>query len=190
MLGLSPPHSHNLYLFGVCFLSCLFVLVLRQGLAVPLRLASNPRSSFPYLLCTGIAFIPPHPALSKALDVNLSSCHFCHLDEIIETQKCNDQARGWQCLCEQTPSPRLFAQTRVVSPGTLIFCCGYMIVCHIWQCLRQRSSRSHCVPVASGNAQQSPRRAPLSFLPQLAIVRPGQQWSGCCPYTAGSVSPW
>lgn len=42
------------------------------------------------------------------------------------------------------------------SLGTLVFCCGDVIVCHIWQCLH-RTSRGHCVLVASGNAQQSPR---------------------------------
>lgn len=54
------------------------------------------------------------------------------------------------------PAPRLFAKAHAASLGTLVFCCGDVIVCHIWQCLQQ-TSRGHCVLVASGNAQQSPR---------------------------------
>lgn len=96
------------------------------------------------------------------------------MDEVVETE-CNGYARGWQSLPEHVPSPRLFAKIHAASLGPVVFCCGDVIVCHIWQCLPQRS-KGHCVLVTSGNAQPSPRGRPLLFLPQLEIVRQG----GCC----------
>lgn len=53
----------------------------------------------------------------------------------------------------RAPGPSLFPLTSAVSPGTLFFCHGDVIVCLIWQCLHRRS-RGHCVVVASRNTQQ------------------------------------
>jgi hypothetical protein len=77
------------------------------------------------------------------------------------------------------------AQTHAVSLGTLFFCCGD-VVCLIWQCLRRRS-RSHCVLVASGNAQLSPRGIPLSVLTTISNCQARSNGVGRSPYTAGSV---
>lgn len=66
------------------------------------------------------------------------------MDEAVETLEYNDHARVWQYLPEHVPSPRLFAKIHAASLGPIVFCCGDVIVCHIWQCLPQRSRAIVC----------------------------------------------
>lgn len=71
------------------------------------------------------------------------------------------------------------------SPGTSFFCHGDVIVCLIWRCLHQRS-RGHCVLVATGNTQESPRRVPLSVLTTISNCRArGSDCVGGVPCVAG-----
>ena len=88
--------------------------------------------------------------------------------------------------CRRTRVSRTFSPLAgAVSPGTLFFCHGDVIVCLIWQCLHQRS-RGHCVLVATGNTQESLRRMPLSVLTTISNCRArGSNCVGGVPCVAG-----
>lgn len=101
-----------------------------------------------------------------------------------ETLEGNDRGRDWQRLPEHV----LFAKTHAASLGPRVFCCGHVIVCHIWQCLPQRS-KSHCVLVSSGNAQPSPRGMATDVLTTIRNCQAGSSGRAVLPLSAGSVSP-
>lgn len=85
------------------------------------------------------------------------------------------------------PGPNLFPLTSAVSPGTSFFCHGDVIVCLIWQCLHWRS-KDHCVLVASGNTQESPRRMPLSVPTTISNCQArDSDGVGAIPNVAGSA---